>query len=80
MYEGYQLHSQKVALKAAHLWEQLGCPYEQALALFEGTEADKRKALDIIDKLDATAVVEKMMLAPPVAMAELIDHFVSMLG
>ena len=55
-----RLHSPKLALKAASLWEQLGCPYEQALALFELTDIDKRKALDILDKLDATAVLEKM--------------------
>ncbi len=45
---------------AAEIWKQLGCPYEQALTLFEGNEEDKRKALEIMDKLGATAVFEKM--------------------
>jgi len=43
-------------------WEQLGCPYEQALALFEGDEADKRKAICMIQELGATAVYEKLKM------------------
>jgi DNA-binding CsgD family transcriptional regulator len=61
-YEGYQIYNQTMALKAADLWEQLGCPYEQALALFEGSEDDKRKAITIIHGLGAHAVYEKMKL------------------
>jgi DNA-binding CsgD family transcriptional regulator len=60
IFEGYQTDTPKKARKAADIWKQLGCPYEQALALFEGDEDDKRKALDIIDKLGANAVFEKM--------------------
>ena len=60
MYEGYQVHNKAAASKAATLWEQLGCPYEQALALFEGTEDDKRKAITIVHELGANAVYEKM--------------------
>jgi DNA-binding NarL/FixJ family response regulator len=37
-----------------------GCPYEQALALFEGGEDDKRKAISIMQSIGATAVYEKM--------------------
>jgi len=44
------------------LWEQLGCRYEKALALFEGTEDDKRKAITIVHGLGANAVYEKMKL------------------
>jgi DNA-binding CsgD family transcriptional regulator len=60
IYEGYQVHNKATALKAGMLWEQLGCPYEQALALFEGTEDDKRKAITIVHMLGANAVYEKM--------------------
>jgi DNA-binding CsgD family transcriptional regulator/tetratricopeptide (TPR) repeat protein len=57
---GYETDTPAMAAKAAVIWKQLGCPYEQALALFDGTEADKRKALDIIDRAGATAVFEKL--------------------
>lgn len=46
--------------KAAGLWQQLGCPYEQALFLFEGDEDDKRKAIAIAHRLGAEAIGEKM--------------------
>ena len=59
-YEGYQLDTVPMALKAAALWERAGCPYEQALALFEGGEEDKRKAIMLVHGLGATAVYEKM--------------------
>ena len=58
--EAYQLATPSSALKAAGLWEQLGCPYEQALALFEGGEAAKKKALSLVHQLGAEAVYEKM--------------------
>jgi ATP/maltotriose-dependent transcriptional regulator MalT len=59
-FEGYDLHNKSAALNAADLWKQLGCPYEQALALFEGDEDDKRMAVEIIHNLGADAVSEKM--------------------
>jgi DNA-binding NarL/FixJ family response regulator len=40
----------------------LGCPYEQALALFEGDEGDKREAISIMQKLGADAVCSKLKL------------------
>jgi ATP/maltotriose-dependent transcriptional regulator MalT len=61
-FEGYQVADQAMALKAAALWEQLGCPYEQALTLFEGNDADKRLAINIVRKLGAEAVYEKLKL------------------
>ncbi len=61
-YEGYEVSSAAMALKAAALWEKSGCPYEQALALFEGTDDDKRKAIAIVHGLGANAVYEKMKL------------------
>lgn len=44
------------------IWEKWGCPYEYAIALFEGAETDKRKAIAIIQDLGADAVYEKMKL------------------
>ncbi len=61
-YEGYEVRSVTIALKEAALWEKLGCPYEQALSLFEGGDDDKRKAITIVHKLGANAVCEKMKL------------------
>jgi len=59
LYEPYQtLKTGKAALAAA-FWEKKGCPYEQAFALFEGREDDKRKALLIFQQLGADAVHEK---------------------
>ena len=43
-------------------WEQLGCPYEQALALFDGNDTDKRKALSVMQHLGASAISEKFKL------------------
>jgi DNA-binding CsgD family transcriptional regulator/tetratricopeptide (TPR) repeat protein len=39
--------------EAARAWEQLGCPYEQALALAEGDESAQRDALDMLDRMGA---------------------------
>jgi DNA-binding CsgD family transcriptional regulator len=38
---------------AAAAWEQLGCPYEQALALMEGDEPAQREALAIFERMGA---------------------------
>lgn len=62
LYEGYRLDTADGAVRAAALWDRLGCPYEQALALFEGCEEDKKKALTIVNQLGAEAVYEKMKL------------------
>jgi ATP/maltotriose-dependent transcriptional regulator MalT len=59
-FEGYQVDNPLNAVRAAGLWKQIGCAYEQALMLFEGKDSDKRQALEIMDKLGATAVFEKM--------------------
>ena len=59
-YEGYQLNNQSMARKAAGLWKELGCPYEQSLALFHGDETDKKEAITIAQKMGANASYEKM--------------------
>jgi DNA-binding CsgD family transcriptional regulator len=43
---------------AADAWEQLGCPYEQALALLDGDEAALREALAIFERLGARPAAE----------------------
>ena len=40
---------------AAKLWEQLKCPYEQAMALSEGNERAMKDAVEIFDRLSASA-------------------------
>ncbi|QHT70245.1 AAA family ATPase [Rhodocytophaga rosea] len=49
-----------MALEEAAFWQQLGCPYEQALALFDGDESDKKQAIASMQELGASAVYEKM--------------------
>jgi len=44
--------------EAARVWEELHCPYEQALALSEGDEDAMKKALEIFEKLGASATAQ----------------------
>ncbi len=60
LYEGFTMNDKTMAIKAASLWKQLGCPYEQALALFQGDDHDKREAISIVQKLGADAVYNKL--------------------
>lgn len=43
---------------AADCWEQMGCPYEQALALMDGDEPAQRAALAIFERLGAAPAAE----------------------
>lgn len=43
---------------AADAWEQLGCPYERALALLDGDEAAQRSALAIFERLGAALAAD----------------------
>jgi DNA-binding CsgD family transcriptional regulator len=43
---------------AAAAWEELGCPYEQALALLDGDESAQRAALAIFERLGARPAAE----------------------
>ena len=58
--ELYQFQNKNAINKATAAWRHLGSPYEEALILFEGTSADKKEALEIMQKLGAVAVVNKM--------------------
>ena len=57
---GYETDRQTSALKAAAFWEKAGNPYEEALALFETNDDNKRRAISIVQQLGATAVYERM--------------------
>lgn len=43
---------------AAEAWKELHCPYEQALALSEGDEESMKKALEIFERLGASATTQ----------------------
>jgi DNA-binding CsgD family transcriptional regulator len=45
---------------AADLWKELGCPYEEAMALADGNEAAQLEALAIFEKLGANPAAEKL--------------------
>jgi DNA-binding CsgD family transcriptional regulator len=60
LFEAYDTGSTTKAVKASAIWEKIGCPYQQALTLFDGKEEDKRAAITIVQDLGATAVYEKM--------------------
>jgi DNA-binding CsgD family transcriptional regulator len=53
--EQYLLQIKGDWLAAARLWEELKCPYEQALALADGNEKAMKKAVEIFDGLGAAA-------------------------
>ena len=56
-FDGYKPGNYKTAIQ---YWKKTGCPYEQALLLYEGSETDKRESLDILQKLGTGAVYEKL--------------------
>jgi hypothetical protein len=47
---------------AAAFWRKLNCSYDEALALYQGDEGDKRKALSIFLQLAAHTVAEKVKM------------------
>jgi DNA-binding CsgD family transcriptional regulator/tetratricopeptide (TPR) repeat protein len=44
--------------KAAAMWEKIGCPYEQGMALMDGNEIAQLKALEIFERLGAKPIIE----------------------
>jgi len=46
--------------EAAALWGEMGCPYEQAIALSGGDEAAQRQALAIFDRLGAAPAARNL--------------------
>jgi DNA-binding CsgD family transcriptional regulator/tetratricopeptide (TPR) repeat protein len=45
---------------AANAWKEIGCPYEEAVALADGDENAKREALEIFERLGAGPAAEKL--------------------
>jgi DNA-binding CsgD family transcriptional regulator/tetratricopeptide (TPR) repeat protein len=45
---------------SAEAWEQIGCPYERALALADGSEPAQREALEIFEGMGAAPAAEKL--------------------
>jgi DNA-binding CsgD family transcriptional regulator len=62
VHEGYDMINPEKAKQAAKFWKKTGCPYNEALALFEGTEEDKKEAITIVHDLGAEAVYQKMKM------------------
>lgn len=56
----YECERQGNWTDAAKTWKELGCPYEQALALFNGTEEEQRDGLHLLESLGATATITKL--------------------
>jgi DNA-binding CsgD family transcriptional regulator len=48
---------------AAEAWREIGCPYEEAMALVEGDESAQRAALEIFERLGAGPAAEKLRQA-----------------
>jgi DNA-binding CsgD family transcriptional regulator/tetratricopeptide (TPR) repeat protein len=60
--EPYRLQMLGDWRQAAAIWEQLGCPYEQALALASGDVAAQKEAMVIFDQLGALPAAEALRL------------------
>ena len=58
LYEPYKWVKAGKITMAVAFWEKAGCPFEKALALFEGNEENKKEALLIFQQLNADAVSE----------------------
>jgi DNA-binding CsgD family transcriptional regulator/tetratricopeptide (TPR) repeat protein len=48
---------------AALAWREIGCPYEEAMALADGDEAARRLALETLERLGAGTAAEKLRQA-----------------
>ncbi len=56
----YALHMSGDWRAAANAWKEIGCPYEEAVALADGDENAKREALEIFEQLGAGPAAEKL--------------------
>jgi DNA-binding CsgD family transcriptional regulator len=58
--EPFALHMAGDWSAAARAWRDIGCPYEEALALADGPEGAKLEALAILDRLDARPMADRV--------------------
>jgi DNA-binding CsgD family transcriptional regulator len=58
--EPYRLVIEGEPIAAARLWQKLGYPYENAMALSHGDTEAQLEALEIVNQLGATAVADKL--------------------
>ena len=58
--EPYYLQMKGKWREAAGIWEKLGCPYEKALSLSEGDEQAMKEAVEIFDRLGASATSSRV--------------------
>jgi DNA-binding CsgD family transcriptional regulator len=65
----FALHMAGEWRAAADAWAQLGCVYEQALALAQGDEAARRTALDRLERLGARPALKAVRQARPATSA-----------
>jgi DNA-binding CsgD family transcriptional regulator len=56
----YQTHILGTWRDAASAWAELGCPYEQAIALAAGDEPAQREALALFDKIGAISAATRL--------------------
>jgi len=61
--EPYRLMIEGQAGEAASIWQARGIPYERALALTHGSQADQLEALEALETLGASAVAAKLRQA-----------------
>src|SRR4030095_15830897 len=59
----YALHMSGDWRAAANAWKEIGCPYEEAIALADGDEPAKLAALEILERLGAGPATEKLRQA-----------------
>ena len=62
VYPGWDVAGPDAVCRAAGIWADLGCRYDQALLLFAGGEAEQREALGLMEALGAKAVVMRMKM------------------
>jgi len=62
VYEPYKLLEAGNIKQAASFWRRIHCPFEEALALAEGNDEDKKTALQILQHLGADAFSERLKM------------------
>jgi DNA-binding CsgD family transcriptional regulator len=58
--DAYRLLIEGEPARAAAIWQSRGMPYEQALALMHGSDAEPLEALELLEALGATSVAARL--------------------